>query len=968
MALTQAELLIIAKARDEASAVLNSVGENVKKTGGLFDGLGGSIAKIGVGIFAIKQVGDAVAGMVGGLMEDAINAQSIAKATDAVVASTKGVAGMSADAVAELASSLSKVAPFEDEAIQGAENMLLTFTNIGKDIFPDATEAVLNMSQALGQDLKSSSIQLGKALQDPITGASALRRVGVALTDQQEEQIKKFMAVNDLASAQGVILKELSTEFGGAARAAGETFAGKMTILQTQIGNVKEAIGGPLIGILGSLMTKLTPLVTAFGEWLPGAIDDFMNAISPGIKVVGDFMGAVGELGGRALDKLREWAPYAQAAFELVQEGLGGLVDAFSGGFSAIWEIVSSVGQMIYEALQWLNPFAAHSQPLVDAVDQGVNDIIASYNKVGAVKVTLEDLGQSVEGVNDAIIKQGSSLDEAKTAVAGYKGRLDDAKAAVDAYKDKVADSKSVVDGLTKALKDQDTIIKGLSGTQIKGTKEYTDKLFALEQETNRVQLTLNKMKMAGASKDAMKPLEDQLTQLGLQADNLNLEQKLNFDPLKQQIKDLASPTQELPFAEIMQGIRDAQAAQKTLETQLGPATALYEQQSAALDAAQSQLKLMESAAKAADSQLKAMGSAAGAAKGAGGAMAGAATATAGFKTQMDEIKKPLEDAKAQMEEWRGKIDSAKASIKDFAAPFQEQSGIIGNILKTTLKGDFTALGPMFQAWLGEAWSKINWADVLTVVYPLALAFEVWLGKGDIGKPIHDWLLATWQKIDWSGIFAQVGHWTDQLSAWIAATDWDSLGRDTGKFIVQMVRNGIDALTQALSGTGGGGIDWGAVWTAFETAMVKTFQVSAAIGKAIVQFAWALASELAKALGPAIAGAVNDVIKANYGLDIGGAAKALGDVIGGKPSMTDAYKGYASGGIVPGAIGRPQLAVVHGGETVIPVGGNTSTSLTFAMNGVSFNDRSDIDYFIQQASAKIGGRSNVQSRFGGLGA
>jgi len=32
-------------------------------------------------------------------------------------------------------------------------------------------------------------------------------------------------------------------------------------------------------------------------------------------------------------------------------------------------------------------------------------------------------------------------------------------------------------------------------------------------------------------------------------------------------------------------------------------------------------------------------------------------------------------------------------------------------------------------------------------------------------------------------------------------------------------------------------------------------------------------------------------------------------------------KAYASGGIVPGGIGQPQLAMVHGGETIIPAGG-----------------------------------------------
>ena len=37
----------------------------------------------------------------------------------------------------------------DDEAIQNAQNMLLTFTNIGKNIFPQATQAVLDMATAM---------------------------------------------------------------------------------------------------------------------------------------------------------------------------------------------------------------------------------------------------------------------------------------------------------------------------------------------------------------------------------------------------------------------------------------------------------------------------------------------------------------------------------------------------------------------------------------------------------------------------------------------------------------------------------------------------------------------------------------------------------------------------------------------------------------------------------------------------
>ena len=49
------------------------------------------------------------------------------------------------------------------------------------------------MSQALGTDAASSAIQLGKALDNPTLGLTALRRVGVSFSDVQVAQIKGFV-------------------------------------------------------------------------------------------------------------------------------------------------------------------------------------------------------------------------------------------------------------------------------------------------------------------------------------------------------------------------------------------------------------------------------------------------------------------------------------------------------------------------------------------------------------------------------------------------------------------------------------------------------------------------------------------------------------------------------------------------------------------------------------------------------
>lgn len=185
-------------------------------------------------------------------------AQDVMAQTNAVIKSTGGAAGISAQQVSELATSLQGVTKFSDETIQTGQNLLLTFTKIGADIFPQATEVMLDMSQALGQDVKSSAIQLGKALQDPILGVTALRRVGVNFNEAQQEVIKNLVETGRAGEAQAMILKELQTEFGGSAKAAGETFAGRLTILKNRLGDVQEAIGAMIVNSLGPLITKIS--------------------------------------------------------------------------------------------------------------------------------------------------------------------------------------------------------------------------------------------------------------------------------------------------------------------------------------------------------------------------------------------------------------------------------------------------------------------------------------------------------------------------------------------------------------------------------------------------------------------------------------------------------------------------------------------------------------------------------------
>ncbi len=73
------------------------------------------------------------------------------------------------------------------------------------------------MSAVFGQDLSGSVTMLGKALEGPVEGLSALRRVGVSFTDAQKEVIAKLVETGQQAEAQRTILKTLADQVGGTA-------------------------------------------------------------------------------------------------------------------------------------------------------------------------------------------------------------------------------------------------------------------------------------------------------------------------------------------------------------------------------------------------------------------------------------------------------------------------------------------------------------------------------------------------------------------------------------------------------------------------------------------------------------------------------------------------------------------------------------------------------------------------------
>lgn len=235
-----------------------------------FAGPVAAVGKTAAAFFAVDQV----VGFFKDSISEARESQKVNALTAQVIKSTGGAANLTAVQVGNLATAISNKTGIDDETIQSGESLLLTFKNVrneagrGNDVFSQATGIMTDMSVALGQDTKSSAIQLGKALGDPIKGVTALQRVGVSFTESQKKQIKTLVEGGHTLGAQKIILKELRSEFGGAAAAAA-TPAQRLAVVW---GNVKEAIGTKLLPVLDTIatviMSRVIPAAGGLYRWL----------------------------------------------------------------------------------------------------------------------------------------------------------------------------------------------------------------------------------------------------------------------------------------------------------------------------------------------------------------------------------------------------------------------------------------------------------------------------------------------------------------------------------------------------------------------------------------------------------------------------------------------------------------------------------------------------------------------------
>lgn len=396
----------------------NDTAAGLKSARGAFEGFKSVLGGI-LGAEAIGGVGEFLKSSV----DAAEKAQIAFNLTAAAVKSTGAAAGVSATDVKELSDKIALVAGVMPDVVQSAANMVLRFTNIrnvGVDkVFDETTQAATDMAAALAggvptaDGITAAALKLGKALQDPAAGLSALSRVGLKFTIDQQAQIKSMEKSGNVIGAQQLMLAAVATKFGGSAAAA----ATPLQKLSTQFELLKERAGAQILPMFEHLASTLLGLVNPVVH-VASAIKDFLGAHW---QVLASIAGAIG-LVIAGLKLWEFWTNMVKKAWLLL--------DAVA--FGTPWMLI--IGGIIAIVIYLMTKFGA------------VRNVVADV-----VQFCMRILGDMAQFIVNAVVGSVETLLHVLGSIPIIGGPFKQASAYVDSFRITVDNAISAVQNLNAA-------------------------------------------------------------------------------------------------------------------------------------------------------------------------------------------------------------------------------------------------------------------------------------------------------------------------------------------------------------------------------------------------------------------------------------------------------------------------------------------------------------------------------------
>jgi hypothetical protein len=362
--------------------------------------------------------------------------------------------------------------------------------------------------------------------------------------------------------------------------------------------------------------------------------------------------------------------------------------------------------------------------------------------------------------------------------VDALKASYDALTPSIEAAKTKLDDAGKALDDITSKISSAKASFDALSNTPLLEEKPFDAKAKAIDKDMTQLQLKITKLKQQGpleitdakgktqvtALGKSVETLQRQLDQVGLAAQQNDLEKKLAIDPLKDKLDSLTE-TAPKPFNELFAGMVKTKGELTNLTAQQAAAQPVYDAAKAALDLqtaaydtlgqkiteqsgildkyaqmAATVVQQQQAAAQAAEAAATAAGPLAGLPDATGGpnpadavsdaqktaqqATADAAEAAANIKQTMQDIHDGIDKVKGSFKELGDSLKHLKESLGPIGKFFDDSERVKG--LLVGMAGGFLIVqGAAFG--LKTATAAVQTATELYKVATAAAAGAQWL-------------------------------------------------------------------------------------------------------------------------------------------------------------------------------------------------------------------------------------------------
>jgi phage-related protein len=361
-------------ATNEVQSFGSKVGDFAKKAGAAF-----ALAAVAATAFAVKFGKDALAA---GEAADTANSriQQINESMGLFGESTAGVN----QSLIKYAEATARATGVDTNSIKATQAKLLTFKELAATAdqlggnFERTTKAAIDLGAAGFGTAELNAVALGKALNDPIKGISALTRNGITFTESEKERIKVLVESNKIGEAQNMILKAIETQVGGTAEATANA-TDRMRVGFTQ---VEERIGLALLPVLEKFTSfMLDKVFPAFEEYVAPAVQ----------KLVDLFSNESGGL-GNSLSNI----------FNLIK---GIVLPIFEGLVSAFNKIKSAITKNNDELEPFFNLIKGIAEFAVKYLAPAISEVLGAAFKVlgGIISGIVTVFAKLVSGINATV-------------------------------------------------------------------------------------------------------------------------------------------------------------------------------------------------------------------------------------------------------------------------------------------------------------------------------------------------------------------------------------------------------------------------------------------------------------------------------------------------------------------------------------------------------------------------------------